>query len=101
MGTLEILKQFPTSKVNETRKLSPKERVEVLTSGKTQKQIRNNVTSKNHVNVGKKNKSETLQDRKYTKKQLESQIVEIDSQIVMLTTKRKEIIKQIKALSKK
>ena len=101
VGTLEILKQFPTSKVNETRKLSPKERVEVLTSGKTQKQIRNNVTSKSHVNVGKKNKPETLQDRKYTKKQLESQIVEIDSQIVMLATKRKEIVKQIKALSKK
>ena len=40
VGIKEKLIQFPTSKVNETRNLNPKERAEVLTSGKTQKEIR-------------------------------------------------------------
>lgn len=56
VGIQEKLIQFPTSKVNETRNLSPKERAKILTSGKTQKEIRDTVKAKSHVNVGKNTK---------------------------------------------
>lgn len=96
VGIKEKLIQFPTSKVNETRNLNPKERAEVLTSGKTQKEIRDTVKAKSHVNVGKNSKSGKVTKAEPSKKDLQARLKKIESEILHLE-RRKEILKSDKA----
>jgi ParB family chromosome partitioning protein len=95
VGKIAELEDIPTSLVNETRKLNPKERAKVLTSGKSQKKIREDVKTLSHVDVGK---PEKMTKKPLTKKEIELQIIEIDFQIEALKEKKKELRKQITEL---
>lgn len=88
VGKLAELENIPTSLVNETRNLKPKERAEVLTSGKTQKQIREEAKNKSHVDVGKPKK---VTEKTLTKSEIKIQIDEIDLKIKALNKKKKEL----------
>lgn len=98
VGIKEKLIQFPTSKVNETRNLSPKERAEVLTSGKTQKEIRETVKTKSHVNVGKNTKPVKVTQSEPSKKDLQDRLKEVKAEIKILQTEEKKLEKQLRKL---
>lgn len=95
VGIKEKLIQFPTSKVNETRNLSPKERAEVLTSGKTQKEIRETVKTKSHVNVGKNTKPVKVTQSEPSKKDLQARLKEVKAEIKILQNEEKKLEKQL------
>lgn len=119
VGTNGKLIKLPTSIVNETRNLAPKERAEVLTSGKSQKEIRDTVKSKSHVDVGNKSNPEkeeislddsklrTLAIRKFDKKEKlshpEKKILKshFNEEIARKKKERMELTKEIEELTKK
>ena len=105
VGIKGKLIQLPTSKVNETRNLNPKERAEILTSGKTQKEIRDTVKAKSHVDVGKNTKPGKVTKTDPNKKVIEARLKKIDSElkpllskVEKLETEKAELTKQLRKL---
>lgn len=95
VGIKGKLIQLPTSKVNETRNLNPKERAEVLTSGKTQKEIRETVKTKSHVNVGKNTKPVKVTQSEPSKKDLQDRLKEVKAEIKTLQAEEKKLENQL------
>lgn len=95
VGNLEKLKEIPTSLINETRKLNPKERAEVLTSGKSRKDIREDVKKKSHAGVGKPKK---VTEKPLTKKQIETRLIQVRKEIETLQAEEERLDKQLEKM---